>query len=218
MRPSHILWDFNGTILDDVMPCIKSINELLIKYGKKPLSGVAEYQKVFGFPIKDYYARIGFDFNEVSFEVLAIEWVELYNKYNDPIKACPHAEEALKYVKSAGIPQLILTASKTEMVYEQLDMMGLRSYFDGVIGLDNIHAAGKTDIALEWAKRANPARPVLIGDTEHDAQTADAIGAECLLVSCGHMPAEKLLPLKPVFDDPLAAVRSLFTPEGQFTP
>ena len=150
--------------------------------------------------------------------MLAIEWVELYNKYNDPIKACPHAKEALQYVKDTGIPQLILTASKTEMVCEQLDMLGLRDYFDGIIGLDNIHAAGKTDIALEWAKRTNPVRPVLIGDTEHDAQTADAIGAECLLVSCGHMPAEKLFPLKPVFDDPLAAVRSKITPAGQFTP
>lgn len=209
MMPSHILWDFNGTILDDVMPCINSINELLVKHGKKPLYGITEYQKVFGFPIKDYYKRIGFDFDEVSFEILAVEWVELYNKYNEPIKACPHAKEALQYVRNKGIPQLILTASKTEMVYEQLEMLGLREYFDGIIGLDNIHAAGKTDIALQWAAQAHPSNPVLIGDTEHDAQTADAIGAECMLVSCGHMPAEKLIKLKPVFDDPLLAVKSI---------
>ena len=209
MRPSHILWDFNGTILDDVMPCIISINELLVRYGKKPLSGIEEYQKVFGFPIKDYYKRIGFDFDEVSFEVLAVEWVELYNKYNEPIKACPRAKEALQYIKDKGVPQLILTASKTEMVYDQLEMLGLRDYFDTVIGLDNIHAAGKTDIALNWVKRARPSHPVLIGDTEHDAQTADAIGAECMLVSCGHMPAEKLIKLKPVFDDPYQAVKSI---------
>lgn len=209
MRPSHVLWDFNGTILDDVEPCIRSINELLIKYGKKPLSSVAEYQAVFGFPIKDYYARIGFDFNEVSFEVLAVEWVELYNRYSTPLKACPNAAEALTYVRRAGVPQIILTASKTEMVYDQLDRLGLRGFFDGVIGLDNIHAAGKTDIALEWAKRVRPVRPVLIGDTEHDAKTADAIGAGCLLVSCGHMPYEKLSKLKPVFSDPLEAVKSI---------
>lgn len=209
MIPSHILWDFNGTILDDVEPCIKSINELLIKYGKKPISDIDEYKKVFGFPIIDYYARIGFDFNEVSFEKLAVEWVDLYNKYNEPIKACPFAKEALLYVKQKGIPQIILTASKTEMVYGQLDQLGLRDFFDGVIGLDNIHAAGKTDIALEWAKQKRPANPVLIGDTEHDAQTADAIGAECILVSCGHMPAEKLMKLSPVFDDPLQAIKSI---------
>lgn len=209
MTPSHILWDFNGTILDDVVPCIQSINELLVKYGKKPLSGVDEYKAVFGFPIKDYYKRIGFDFDEVSFEVLAIEWVKLYNKYNSPIKACPNAKEALIYVKQAGVPQLVLTASKTEMVYEQLEMMGLTDFFEGVIGLDNIHAAGKTDTALEWAKREKPSRPVLIGDTEHDAQAADAIGAQCLLVSCGHMPVKKLIGLKPVFADPLQAVKSI---------
>ena len=62
MKVTHVLWDFNGTILDDVEPCIKSINELLVGHGLKPLESVAEYQSVFGFPIKDYYERIGFDF------------------------------------------------------------------------------------------------------------------------------------------------------------
>ena len=209
MRPSHILWDFNGTLLDDLYACINSINELLVRYGKKPIAGKTEYQRVFGFPIKDYYARIGFDFDEVSFEKLAVEWVELYNKYSYQIKPCPNAKEALAEVKKAGIPQLILTASKTEMVEGQLDMLGFRSYFDGIIGLDNIHAAGKTDIALEWARRVRPEAPVLIGDTTHDADTADALGIKCLLVCCGHMSYDKLIKYKPVFDDPYRAVKSI---------
>lgn len=209
MKPSHILWDFNGTILDDVEPCINSINELLVRYGLKPLADKAHYQSVVDFPIKDYYLRIGFDFSKFSFEQLAVEWVDLYNYYNRPLKLCPNVIPALDTVKQAGIPQLILTASKTDIANEQLSRLDIRDYFDGIIGLDNIHAAGKADIAVEWADAVHPDKPVLIGDTTHDAYVADLIGAECLLVSCGHMSAEKLSKLKPVFDDPLQAVKSV---------
>ena len=209
MRPSHILWDFNGTVLDDVEPCIMSINELLTTHGLPPLSDRAQYQSVFGFPVKDYYERIGFDFDKTSFDILAVEWVNLYYKYNSPLKLCPNIVPALEAVSKAGIPQLILTASKTEMVEGQLGELGIGSYFDGIIGLDNIHASGKSDIALEWKNRVKPANPVMIGDTEHDAEVADLIGADCLLVCCGHMSRQKLEGIKPVFDDPYEAVKEI---------
>ncbi len=210
MRPSHILWDFNGTVLDDLAPCIKSINELLKKYGLPELSDAERYKEVFEFPVQNYYAKIGFDFDKTSFDILAVEWVDLYNKYNEPLKLCPNVVKALKAVRKAGIPQLILTASKTEMVQDQLSRLGIGGYFDGIIGLDNIHARGKSDIALEWKNKVKPENPVMIGDTEHDAEVADLIGAKCLLVSCGHMSAERLKPLKPVFSDPYDAVSHLF--------
>ena len=209
MRPSHILWDFNGTVLDDVAPCISSINELLTTHGLKPLKDRSEYQSVFGFPVKDYYERIGFDFMKTSFEVLAVEWVNLYYKYNTPLMLCPRIVEALEAVKEAKIPQLILTASKTEMVQGQLDELGIGSYFDGIIGLDNIHASGKSDIALEWKNKVKPTHAVMIGDTEHDAEVADLIGAECLLVCCGHMSKQRLEKVKPVFEDPYEAAREI---------
>ncbi len=209
MRPSHILWDFNGTVLDDVQPCISSINELLATHGLPKLKDRAQYQSVFGFPVKDYYERIGFDFNKTSFDVLAVEWVELYYKYNSPLKLCPNIVPALEAVSKAGIPQLILTASKTEMVEGQLEELGIGAYFDGIIGLDNIQASGKSDIALEWKNKVKPKDAVVIGDTVHDAEVADLIGAECLLVCCGHMNRQRLQNVKPVFDDPYEAVKTL---------
>ena len=209
MRPSHILWDFNGTILDDVDACIRSINELLVKYGNDPIPDLETYRNVFGFPVKDYYEKVGFDFDKISFDALAVEWVDLYLKYSKPSKLCPNVIPALMAVRSAGIPQLILTASLVDMVEDQLSELGIGDYFDGIIGKDNIHAHGKTDIALSWYEKNRPVRPVMIGDTAHDAEVADAIGAECILVSCGHMSVEKLSALKPVYPDPLRAVMSI---------
>ena len=209
MKVTHVLWDFNGTILDDVEPCIKSINELLVCHGLKPLESVGEYQSVFGFPIKDYYERIGFDFAKIPYDELAIEWVELYNRYNVPLKLCPRVKEALDAVKAAGLPQLILTASSVDMVNAQLEGLGIGDYFEKIIGVDNIHAYGKIRIAREWMEAEKPDRAVLIGDSTHDSEVADAIGADCVLVSCGHMSADKLAAYRPVYTDPYDAVKNI---------
>ena len=58
---THVLWDFNGTVYDDMEACLRSVNEMLSERGLPVLSAEA-YREVFDFPVKDYYAKIGFDF------------------------------------------------------------------------------------------------------------------------------------------------------------
>lgn len=208
-KPSHILWDFNGTILDDVQIGVNSINILLHNNGIGRVLDTESYKEVFGFPVKDYYERVGFDFSKKSFDILAYEWIDLYNSMVDEATLCPNAVKALEYVKSKGVDQLILTASKVSMVEEQLVKFGIGDYFETIIGQDNIKAYGKTESARMWFDKAKPDRAVLIGDTPHDAETAKELGIECLLVSCGHQSEARLAEYGKVFADPYEAVRSL---------
>ena len=208
-RPSHILWDFNGTILDDVQIGVDSINLLLHGNGIDKTLDAESYKEVFGFPVKDYYERVGFDFSKKSFDVLAYEWIDLYNSMVGEATLCPNTVKALEYVKAGGVRQLILTASKVSMVEEQLDKFGIGDYFETIIGQDNIKAYGKTESARMWFDMAKPDRAVLIGDTPHDAETAAALGIECVLVSCGHQSERRLSEYAKVFADPYEAVRYL---------
>ena len=95
------------------------------------------------------------------------------------------------------------------MVEEQLDKFGIGDYFETIIGQDNIKAYGKTESARMWFDMAKPDRAVLIGDTPHDAETAAALGIECVLVSCGHQSERRLSKYGKVFSDPLQAVKYL---------
>ena len=75
-RYTHIIWDFNGTILDDVQLGIRCVNTMLSKRGLPVLPDVEAYRQVFGFPIEAYYRRLGFDFEKEDYHtVLAPEWV-----------------------------------------------------------------------------------------------------------------------------------------------
>ena len=190
---TDILWDFNGTLLDDVQVGIDSVNVLLQKRGLKTLQSKDEYRRVFGFPIKEYYRRLGFDFEKESYEAtVAPLWVAEYRKRSRSAKLCNGATEALEFFRSLGIKQTVISMSELGMLTEQIEALGIKEYFDAVYGLDNINAHSKLELAKIWRSKNPNAKALLIGDTEHDFTTARTIGADCILVAAGHEDAESL--------------------------
>ena len=192
MNYTHIFWDFNGTLLDDVQAGIQSINVLLRRRGLPLIKDVEQYRDVFCFPIIKYYSRLGFDFTKENFADTAVEWVEQYDIFAADAPLYPHAKEVLVELRERGYRQIILTASEYNMVSAQLETLGIKEYFDEILGTDNIRAYGKAHIAVDYVKKARPERAVLIGDTEHDSEVAAACGMDCLLVSQGHQSRQVL--------------------------
>ncbi len=198
-RYTHVIWDFNGTILDDVEASIKSADQLLSAYGLPTLASPEAYRESFGFPIIDYYRRLGFDFDKIPYEVLAPEWVGYYLENARNAGVYEGLCEVLAEVQTRKIPQWILSATEHNMLTRQVSDLGILSYFEGLLGMDNIHAHSKEQIALEW-RRSNPDACVLmIGDTDHDAAVAAAMGADCVLLTTGHQSRARLEACKCLF-------------------
>ena len=192
MKYTHIVWDFNGTILDDVEIGIESVNTLLRRRGIKELESVDAYRKVFCFPIIKYYEKIGFDFSAEDFSVVAVEWVDEYmSRVN---RAMPHegVVELIKKLKANGVKNILVSATEENMLKKQISMLGISEMFERVYGLDNIHAVNKTAIAKKWRESAPTAKVLFVGDTDHDFETAKAINAECVLFSGGHQSSDTL--------------------------
>lgn len=187
-----VIWDFNGTLLDDVSVGIDSVNALLSKRGMKTLSGVDEYYAVFGFPIIDYYRRLGFDFTKESYDTVAHEWV---NEYLSRVPEAPLREgitEVLERIKEKNVPQMIMSATEENMLKEQIGFLGIKEYFFEIIGNSDIYAHSKKERAEEWIKKQDVKNVLFIGDTLHDLQVANAIGAHCILLEGGHQSREVL--------------------------
>lgn len=190
---THVIWDFNGTLYDDVAAGIESANRLLRAHGLKPFSTAEEYRATFGFPIIDYYRRMGFDFEKTPYDLLAREWVPYYMEASAGAAVYPEAIPLLELFSRRGCAQILLSATEYQMLCGQVAQLKLDGYFEEILGQDNIHAHGKTAIACEWREKNPTARVLLIGDTLHDAEVANAMGADCVLLACGHQPREKLL-------------------------
>lgn len=201
MTYSHIIWDFNGTILDDVIAGIKSENVLLSRRNMPLIDSVEQYHRYFCFPIVEYYKKLGHDFNKEDYNDLAIEWVTEYLKFSVESKLNDGIMEALDKFKKEDCCQIILSASEKEMLTKQVRELGIYDYFDEILGLDNIHANSKAEMAKEWAETKKPRQALFIGDTTHDYETACFMNADCILVAKGHQSKDTLLKCGvPVFD------------------
>ena len=89
--------------------------------------------------------------------------------------------------------QILLSATERNMLLGQISELGIDGFFDEVLGLGDIHAYSKKDIALIWKSKNPDSVPLFIGDTEHDAEVARALGADCILLEGGHQSRDTLL-------------------------
>ncbi|MFI5335173.1 MAG: HAD family hydrolase [Opitutales bacterium] len=189
----HIIWDWNGTLIDDLDYCIGLMNGLLQRRGL-PLLDRARYHEVFDFPVRDYYARLGFDPAMDTFESLSVEFIGAYDarRWDCPLHAA--TRPTLVAARAAGFSQSLLSAYRHETLREIVGHFGLTGYFTELAGLDNIYAHSKADLgrAQVAALGLPPAEIVLIGDTLHDLEVARELGVACVLVAAGHHPAAKL--------------------------
>lgn len=190
MKYTHIVWDFNGTILNDVQIGIDAVNILLDRYGKKPIENLDFYRKAFGFPVIDYYDSIGLE--RENFDVYAPEWFNEYSRLEPKAPIFDGVIDAMKFFKENGSRQFLLSATERAMLEKQASRLGITRFLDELIGQDTIEAHGKAEAAVAFAKRERPAKPLVIGDTLHDFEVAKAIDADCFLLAWGHQDRERL--------------------------
>ena len=194
MRPELILWDWNGTLLDDVELCMDALNRLLAEHGYPQRYDRDQYRAIFGFPIEEYYTRAGFDFSRHSFAELAARYMEYYIPASVACPLTDGALDALEAFRTARLRQVILSASPITTLQRQVEERGVTQYFDRLLGLGDIYAKSKIELGLAYLREEgfDASRTVMIGDSVHDFEVAQALGVGCVLESGGHQPAETL--------------------------
>lgn len=189
----HILWDWNGTLLDDVDECIEIINTSLIRRQLKPIDR-NEYLEKFQFPVRKYYEEVGFDFSRESFEEAGKEYIRAYAKKMFECRLHDSAREVLQSISEAGRQQYILSALNDEALQKCVKSFGLKDFFAEIRGLDDHYAHSKVELGQTLLKDLgiDPATAVMIGDTIHDFEVAQAMGIGCILVAAGHNSRQRL--------------------------
>lgn len=182
-----VIWDFNGTILDDVQLATSSMNELL-RRRELPTIDKATHRQIFRFPVFDYYRRLGFDLDREDQHAISDEF---HNVYQAGIGSCslnPGIADAFKFLEEHGMDQFVLSAAQEEMVVSWVRIHGLPERFKGVYGLSDRLAASKEQRCLDLIEdfELDPSATLFIGDTDHDVEVARAVGCRPIVVSQGH--------------------------------
>lgn len=193
MKYKNVVWDWNGTLLDDVNVSVATINRMLSKKQLGELT-VEEYKSIFGFPVKDYYEGIGFDFKRDDWDAVSCDFVDIYDELSKNVMLTPGVPSVLTGLKEIGVRQYILSALREDLLEDMLQRFGIRDYFEGVCGSDNIYADGKVARG-ERMLQAYPIAPgetLMVGDTLHDAEVAESLGFDVRFYAGGHNSAERL--------------------------
>ena len=181
----RIVWDFNGTILDDLWHGIHAVNVLLKKRNLPLILNLDRYYSVFGFPIQEYYGKLGLLDND-DYDTVAVEWITEYRRNEKDIPPRADAVALIQKLHQVGVKQTVLSASEKGMLTEQLGYLDLLPYFDDILGRGDIYAADKTKIDVAYREQHLNENILMIGDTDHDFETASAAGFDCVLVAGGH--------------------------------
>ena len=208
MKFKHIIWDWNGTLWDDTWLCTE-INNHMLQRRNLPEITVDIYQAKLCFPVDQYYCQLGFDYTKDSYKMLAEEFIAEYTDRRYECLLHDGARSLIAEFQTLEISQAVLSAYQHDTLMQAMDYFQLLEFFDDVIGLNDIYAAGKVENGLKYIAGLDIDKSdvLFIGDTIHDFEVAAAMNVNCALVACGHNSRPRLEATGvPVFDS-LAEIR-----------
>lgn len=205
-----IIWDFNGTLIDDINAALASVNDMLIRRNL-PTINFEQYASYVDTPIIKFYEHIFDDLYSMDFNIIAQEFNDGYEKHLPKKPIMANAEDVLAYFNSLGKLQTVISATHIDKVNRRLSEFGLTGYFDKILAHNNLIAEDKTHLAVRYFadKGIKPSEAVVIGDCVADFKMAEALGCDCILTTGGHQSRKEFAKTTAVVIDDLLELKNI---------
>lgn len=180
-----IVWDFNGTLLDDVGASVGAVNLMLARRGL-PLITAEWYADHLIMPLERFYESVGVNVQQEPIETLSVEFQQDCACFERPI--FPEALTALERLQKKGYRQVLFSSLHHQVLMEQAAERGIVPYFEKIVGRQDRSLGGKGEAIAAYLQEAGllPEEALLVGDLTTDWQMAKELGAPCVLIPKGH--------------------------------
>ena len=192
MRYKNVFWDWNGTVIDDAAASLSAVNAMLADKGLAPIT-LERYRELIDVPIIRFYERV-MDVSGETMETLAEKFNAYYEEF---LPECPVRSETrslLFKLSKLGVRQYVFSSSEKGIIESGIERYGLGGIFSEVLGASDRRVESKVErtAAFFARERLKASESVFIGDMVHDAETARAVGADCILIGGGHQSIRAL--------------------------
>ncbi|MFE9200816.1 HAD family hydrolase [Micromonospora sp. NPDC006431] len=181
----HLVWDWNGTLLDDLDLVVQATNIAFASAGG-PAVTADEHRVRFRRPIADYYAEmLGQAIDDDAFGRLDRIF---HDAYRAGLTSCALAADATTAIAAWPGSQSLLSMWFHDELVPTVHTYGLTPHFTRVDGLRSAVGGGRK---AEWLEKhlaelgLAGREVVLIGDSLDDADAALSVGARCVLYTGG---------------------------------
>lgn len=187
----NLIFDWSGTLVDDMGPVIEATNAVLGKYGIAPYDREG-FRRGFRLPYREFYAEI---LPGVSLEELEAHFRPAFDAAVTPVTVLPHAREKLEWAHARGMRMFVLTSMDADAFLRQLHEFGMEDFFEktyaGVLDKREL-----IDFIIE-THGLNREETAFVGDMTHDIETARHGGISSIAVLTGYHHAEVLAAVRP---------------------
>lgn len=197
----NILWDWNGTILNDVSLNLFCVNKIRELYCRLPYISIDEYRQKYTFPIRDFYKDIGMS-GTLEFKSLVTPiFFDLYND-NFDLTTVSLNLWMFDFFKNQDVNHYILSAREQSCLVNEIQRFGIAHLFQDIFGA--IEGKSKLIRGQELLIKHNilTKETILVGDTISDYEIASSLKINHLLLSMGHQSEDRLKKISSfVFND-----------------
>lgn len=186
----HIIWDWNGTLVDDHDVVIEAVNAVMAEFGGRPVTS-EDYLNRYHRPVRGFYNHL------LGASLTDDDWTRIDAIFNDHyisrVEAVPlaqDAEHALAAAERLGHTQSLLSMWRHELVIREVDRHGIAGWFQRIEG-NRTRSGDPKSRSLELHIEAlglTASDTTMIGDTLDDFDAARAAGCRIILITGSQNP------------------------------
>lgn len=202
----NLIFDWSGTLCDDMALTIEATNYVLKQYQREPLDRQA-FRNEFQLPYPDYYAT---KIPEAKLEDLENYYRYAFDHSSTGVCLIEHAREFVQFCRSRGIRCFILTSMDPKAFLEQSTQLGMHEYFEHIHS--GIHNKEHYIATLMQQHGLQPQETAFIGDMQHDIRAAHCAGITGIGVLTGYNNPIQLAEAQPDMTVPhLGALQNILS-------
>lgn len=193
------VFDWNGTLLNDMEATHIATNASLAYFGKGPITREQE-QEHFTFPLIHFYEKMGISVDQYLEHAEAVG--NLFNRvYTEESAKCGLREgtiELLEWLKKNNVVCTVLSNHRDALLALDVERHGIAGYFDSISGNKNpatIVQGLSKQVRLEaYLKDSGLAaeKAFIIGDSHEEPELARRLGLTSISISGGLMTPARL--------------------------
>ena len=182
----NIIFDWSGTLVDDLPAVLQASNYVLTQAGR-PAMSLEQFRAEFTLPFKTFYDRHlpGVEMPQLE------EWFHgEFKRAQSSVVELPYAREFLEFCRCQKIRTFLLSAAHPDHYAAHCRVTGFNTFID--VAYTGVGDKRQKIHEILKVNGLNPVETLFIGDMEHDIETAKHGGVHSVAVLTGYNTLQQL--------------------------